>query len=133
MNQPSNSEIVVSVSLGGETFLVDEKEWQVKADELVAKYGGVPKVIRLDKQTKEPVHMAVVEPVSPLVPKIVPKAPEVVRGKTVDLEGAIRSGMDFEAAEAAGIEPRAARTWRSRARAARRDVNRRRWRLREWS
>lgn len=104
---------IARVSLGGETLYVHSADWERACEHLVGRFpgAGAPKVETCAALAAAPLTapqpapapttaVAVVTRPSPL-----PAAPAPVRGQTVDLEGAMRSGADLLAAEAAGFAP----------------------------
>jgi hypothetical protein len=112
---------LVCVSLAGESIVVEPADWERACDELVSRHpgAGVPKVLTsADVMASATVQTAVA---SPSVPSVVPietparavatlarptlVASAAIRGQSVDLEGALRSGADLLAAEKAGFAP----------------------------
>ncbi len=94
-----------SVSLGGETILVNPENFRENVDALVARYGGVPKVVKIEDATPA----AVVVPPAPapvMETQVSMPAPEVKRGETVSASGAARSEDDKLAAQLSGFAPK---------------------------
>lgn len=80
----------VRITLGGETRFATEENWNAIADELVAKFGGVPHVAMIDAAPPS-------NDVAPLT---------VIQGGEHDVIGEARSKTDLEAAREAGFAPK---------------------------
>lgn len=110
MNQNAEaSGVQVRISLGGEHRTVGEAEWKRVADEMVARHGGVPSVVVIGRPHFQDGGGVPAPQPAALAPVIIapPAAPArpVKRGSSVDIEGALRSHADRDAAEAAGFAP----------------------------
>ena len=101
----------VRISLGGESVVCGLEQWGIEADRLVSKYGGVPQIERMVAPVA-PVAVATVvvqpkpQPTIQIAPQPTPTPSVEVRGETVSVEGAMRSGADLLALEGLGFSPK---------------------------
>lgn len=106
---------VVRIQIGGEVHYATVETWQASCDELVKRFGGVPKVDVVDAppQIHGLVAPKILAPIVESLPQAEPAntvepepvAPLDVDGGDMDIIGQARSLVDFEAAVAAGFAP----------------------------